>query len=477
MEVSDAAPRSAQHGAEPPKNWGRGIFVAGCLILAVAEVYLLTNAGVRDPLHLPLGGLILFFAGLPGILWAKRGRATLPIFEVLMLTTANTYAFPLLNGHQELVYYVPEDVTTAALAVLCFQVVAFTVYEFVGGRPSTHPFWRDEVITGNIGEWLSYGMTLNSAFVVISTFTDWVPVSLSGILRAIFFGVGIVSAFITSRRLGAGQLSAGERALFVANLLVQCIGMTSTLLLVGAVSLLLLTLIGYVSSSGKIPYVACALALSATAILHNGKPEMRAKYWDNDYIKLGISDLPNFFTEWVEYGLDFSDDAETKVTAKLIDRTSLFHIMCLVVSATPAQQPFLAGETYKDIPGQFVPRLFWPEKPGAHVSTARLSVYYGLQSEEDTAKTTIGFGMVTEGYANYGFWGVAGVAAFLALLIKKMQSWGAESPLFSYGGLLLVLLMAWSFQVEYTVSMWVTSLYQACVAVLIVPFFLRRMFG
>jgi hypothetical protein len=460
-------------------TWGRGILVTGSLGLAAAIGYFVFTAEVRDAAHLPIGLLILFFAGLPSLLWARAGRGNLPVFEVLMLTTANTYAFPLLNGHQELIFYAPEDITTAGLAVLTFQITAIATYQLIGGRPSSHPFWREEVITGELGNWLMYGMGLNTAYLLISTFSDLIPGEFQSILRAIFFGIGIVSTFIGSRHWGAGRLSRGEQIYFAINLVLQCIAMITTLLLVGAVSLLLLALIGYVSSSGRIPFLVCALSLVGLAVLHHGKPQMREKYWEGDRWRPTPGELPAYFSEWIEYGTNFEsdDDSGRKVTSKLIERTSLFHIMCLVVSASPTLQPYLEGETYKDIPGQFVPRLLWPEKPPGHVSTSRLAVYYGLQTEEDTAKTTIGFGMVAEGYANFGFIGVGAVGALLAFFFKKLQTWGQNAPLFSYGGLILVLVLAWSFQVEFTLSIWLASLYQACVAVLILPFTLRRIFG
>jgi hypothetical protein len=162
------------------------------------------------------------------------------------------------------------------------------------------------------------------------------------------------------------------------------------------------------------------------------------------------------------------------MTGKLIERTSLLHILCLVVSNTPEPNPYLEGQTYAHIPGQFIPRFFWPEKPSGHISTNQLSVYYGLQTEEETARTTIGFGMLAESYANFGVFGVIGIAAFLAALLKKIGGLAEGGPMLSYGGILMVILLAWSFQVEFTLSLWLSSLYQACVAVLGLPFILRK---
>jgi hypothetical protein len=459
------------------RAWGRGLFFAGLFGLAAVEAYYAFTAQVRDPIHLQLGMVMLLLAGLPCLLWAKRGRASLPIFETLMLTTANAYALPLLNGHHELIFYRPDDITSAAFAIVLFQLAALAAYEVTGGRPSLHPFWREEVVSDDLGRWLTYGMALNTIYTVVSRFTEIVPAEIASVLRAIFFGIGIICTFISSRRLGEGRLAPGERFFFLLNLLLQAVAMVSTLYLVGAISTLLLALVGYVSGSGRIPFVTAGVILFSLAILHHGKPEMRKIYWGDHAQPLPTaSQLPGFYSEWIRYGLKHDRD-DDEIAGKLIERTSLFHLMCLVVSVTPSTQPFLEGETYRDIPAQFVPRLLWPDKPLGHVSTSKLSVYYGLQTEEETLTTTIGFGMVTEAFANFGWWGVAALGAVLGFCIKKFQRWGLDSPLFSYGGLILVILLAWSFQVEFTLSIWLASLYQACVAVLLIPFALRKILG
>lgn len=464
-------------GQQNPRR-GRGLFLAALAVLVGIEVYYFFKAEVRDPFHLWVGLAMLALAATPALLWARRGSSSLPVFEVLMLTTANAYAFPLLNGHHELLLYSTEDVTRAGLAVILFQCSALLVYQLTRGRPSQRPFWREEVVSQDVGRWMIYGMLLNTVYLYISIFTEVVPSSLASILRAIFFGVGIVASFITARRLGEGRLSSGERAFFFANIFLQAVFLMSTLYLVSAVSLFLLTLVGYVSRSGRLPLVSLLLTLFVIAVLHNGKSEMRDKYWVNEYPTPGLLGLPSFYAEWFHDGwkIHEGESSRSTLTSKLIDRTSLFHLMCLVVSTTPSTQPFLDGETYLDIPAQFVPRLLWPNKPLGHVSTSKLAVYYGLQTEEETQTTTIGFGMLTEAYANFGWAGVAGIGALLAFFIKKIQCLAQDSPLFSYGGLILVILLAWSFQTEFTLSIWLASLYQACVAVLIIPLALRKFF-
>jgi hypothetical protein len=461
----------------PHAERARRMSLAVVTALVVTELYFFYNAAVRTPVHLQLGMLIILLAFLPAWRWAKKGRATLPVFEVLIFSTANTYAFPLLSGHEALLRYPVEDVTATALQVLLFQATAIVVHAILPARAGRGRFWREEVIGGTLSRWLEHGMTASTAYVIVSTFTDWIPSGIGSVLRAVFFGVGIICTFITSRRFGQGLLSPGEKLLFFANIFAQCAAIGATLVMISAISTLLLALVGYVSASGRVPVFLSAVIFSLLAVLHNGKAEMRARFWSPlEQRQPIISALPAFYAEWFRHGLSLDDDDEGKnqLTGKLIERTSLLHILCLVVSNSPTPNPFLEGETYADIPGQFIPRFFWPEKPPGHVSTHRLSVYYGLQTEEETARTTIGFGMLAEAYANFGFFGVIGIAAFMAALLKKISGFVEGGPLLSYGGILMVILLAWSFQVEFTLSLWLSSLYQACVAVLGLPFILRK---
>ena len=161
----------------------------------------------------------------------------------------------------------------------------------------------------------------------------------------------------------------------------------------------------------------------------------------------------------------------------MLERTSLMHILCLIVDNTPSRQDYLYGKTYSYVLPQLVPRFFWPDKPRSHVATYELAIYYGLQQEEDTATTTIAFGLVTEAYANFGLIGTMLLGALWGFWLKKLQIWSTYSPMFSFAGLLMVLLTAWSFNAELTMAVWVSSLEQAVIVVLGLPLLLRSLFG
>jgi hypothetical protein len=461
---------------------GRRLFGFCLLSLAALLCYFAATSELANAINLYQGLVMLALAALPSLLWARRGGAQLPIFEVLMLTTAAAYALPFLNGNEQLRDFPPEVITQSGFVVLLYQAIAVCTYAVISGRPGTSPFFTTEILSRGIKRYIGYGLVLSTIYTYFSVYQDGlIPAGINSIMRAVFAGIGLVSTFVQARRWGQGDLAATERIALVFLLTLQVIMQFSTLFLIGGIAIIILALVGYVSGGHRVPLVPVFALVALLALLHNGKSVMRAKYWDETgyHQQVEPTALVPFYAEWVQAGLSVRDESEKQrgITQKLLERTSLMHILCLVVLNTPERLPYLDGKTYAQIPGQFVPSFLWPEKPLAHISTSTLSIYYGLQSEEGTLTTTIGFGMLTEAYANFGLFGVGALAFLLGAFYKKVQSATAQSPMLSYPGLFLVVLMAWSFQTEWPMSLWLSSLYQACVGVMGVPFILRNFLG
>lgn len=484
-DIPHLPPSERTRPADSSRN-SRLLFYISAGVVAAACVYYGLTADVADPMHLYEGLAILVLATLPGVMWAKKGGQQLPLFEVLMLTTLNTYALPLLSSHAQLRIFPTDVVTYSGLTVILYQLAAIGAYSLVRGQPGRTPFFTKEVISRDINRHIGYGLTLTTIYTYVATFMDVIPFDVASILRAVFYGIGLVSVFVQARRWGLNDLKQHEQIIFVINLAVQVIIQFATLFLIGGISLMVLALVGYVSGARRLPIVVVAILLFVAGVLHSGKSEMRDRYWDADGTRHvpALTDLPSFFGEWVQCAIDAThqSSSDKQITTKLIDRTSLFHLLCLVESMTPDRKPFMDGDTYTDIPAQFVPRFFWNLfftgiKPPAHIGTYKMSIYYGLQREEDTAKTTIGFGMLIEAYVNFGMFGVGLIGMALGAFYKTVQVRSQNSPLMSYAGLVTIVLMAWSFQTEYTLSMWMTSMFQAFVAVLGIPFLLRNLFG
>jgi hypothetical protein len=483
--MTDSLPPFPPPDAEPgepraSRRSSRQLFKVGAFGVAALLAYYAFTAQVDDPLLLYEGLAILFLAVLPSLLWARRGGDQLPVFEVLLLTTANAYALPVLNGHADLKVYPTDLISLCAGAVLLFQITAISTYLLIRGRPGRTPFYTDEIMGHGMENYIGYGLVLSTIYTFVSIFYESsIPYEINGILRAAFYGIGLVSVFIQSRRWGMKTLRPRERSVLVATITVQVLIQFSTLFLVGGISIIVLAVVGYVAGGRRLPIVPVIAVLALVALLHNGKSVMRNKYWieGQDHQQVAFTGLLPFYAEWIENGLSTGSEGDQALAKKLFDRTSLMQILCLVASYTPEHQPYLDGKTYAQIPGQFIPRFFWPDKPPGHISTYTLAIYYGLQNEEATQTTTIGFGMISEAYANFGFFGVGILACALGAFYKKVHIATANSPLLSYPGLYLIILLAWSFQTEWTLSIWLSSMFQAGVAVMGIPFVLRNFLG
>jgi hypothetical protein len=454
---------------------GSRLYSVGVVSLIAALGYFGYHANVADPIHLYLGLIIFFLAVLPALLWARRARFGLPLFEAFMLPGVNTYAIPLLSGQQALHLYDNDTISGAAIAVIIFQVVAILIYYGVRTRPKTGKAWRTAILSRGATKALGYGMMITTAYAFVSQFTNWIPDAILPEVRAVCCGVGYIAIFVQCRRWGLHDLPRSEKTLFAVQLFAQIIFAWVSLFMVTGVSSLLLALIGYVSGSKKIPFLVVIVLAPVIAILFNGKGTMRVKYWGSHIgTTVNVTDIPGFFSEWIADGVAVGEQNEGNKPTGVLDRTSLIQMMCLVVSVSPEHKPFLMGETYAQIPGQFVPRILWPNKPLGHISTFTLTIYYGLQTEDEVQGTTIGFGMLPEAYANFGYLGMAVLGVALGLFFNKANGWCAESPIFSYPGLFTIVLMAWTFQTELPLSAWLASMAQACECVLGGPYILKN---
>jgi len=325
-----------------------------------------------------------------------------------------------------------------------------------------------------VRRWLPFGLWLHVGYLFLGTFTTVVPDEIDSVLRAVFFGISICCSFLIGRYWGDDDLPADQKPNIVCAMLIEIILQLLTLYLITAISGLIVFFLAYVSAGRRIPWAAIAISFGVFSVLHNGKSAMREKYWAEGAKAPGITDMPAFFFEWAGHGLESPQaDGEAPHKSKLLERASLLQMLCLVIDSTDNGLPLLMGETYGYIPAQLVPRIIWPDKPSGQVATMRLSIYYGLQDEYSTRSTSIAFGTLTEAYANFGFIGMALFGIFVGWAGKVISVWTRSCPLLSNGSLIMILIMAWSIQIELPMSVWVASLYQAMICVLLLPFAAR----
>lgn len=454
----------------------RRLYLTSLGLLLAGLAYLGYNAKADDPVHVVLGLIMFALSAVPSLLWARGGGSRFPVFETILILCANAYALPVLNAREQLAGYSAAVITRASITVILYQVSAIAVYVSTRGLPGRGNFWRESLITNQVERLIVYGLVFSTIYVTVSTFTTWIPGEYESVLRAVFFGIGILCTFVSSQRWGRGELTRQEKFVFVFTLVPQLIFMSVTLVLIGAISLIGIALLGYLSGSKRIPWAVIGVTFAILAVLHTGKTQMRTKYWDGGYPPPTFTQLPSFFAEWIEIGLQPTSGGKT-ASQKMLERTSLMHILCLIIDNTPDRQDYLYGKTYSYVIPQLIPRFFWPDKPPSHVATFELAVYYGLQTVEDTSTTTIAFGLLTEAYANFGLLGAVLLGAIWGFSLKKLQIWSTFSPMFSFAGLLMVLLTAWAFNSELTMAVWLSSFEQAAIVLLGIPMALRSLFG
>jgi len=469
--VMDYAMLGGAHAAR-----GRQLFLTGCGLLGVTLVYLSYKANVDDVTHLFLGLVIFALSALPSLLWARAGGSRFPVFEAILILCASAYSLPVLNAREQLSLYTSEVITRASLTVIIYQLSGIIVYRLTRGIPGRSRFWRESLITNQVERLMVYGLTLSAAYMAISVLTTWIPRELESVLRAVFFGISILCTFVSAQRWGRGEMTSTEKTVMLATVIPQLILMSVDLVLISAICQLGIGLLGYLSGGKRIPWLAILIAFPILAVLHTGKTRMRDKYWTQEAPRPTATQLVGYFGEWIDYGLEPTSGDKT-VSQKMLERTSLMHLLCLIIDNTPERQDYLYGATYRHVLPQLIPRFFWPEKPRSHVATYELGIYYGLQREEDTATTTIAFGLVTEAYANFGLFGAVLLGSFWGFTLKKLQIWSTFSPMFSFAGLLMVLLTAWAFNSELTMAAWLSSLEQAVIMVIGVPLIIRSLFG
>jgi hypothetical protein len=461
----------------------RQIVQAGQGALAVAVAWFWHRSDWEDPL-LTVSTLLILVAGVwPILRWLAKNDSSYPIVELLLLTTVPFYAIPVLTGQEELAHFSESVLHRATLVVLVFQVAcmagsAWSSHNFRGqAKPSD--LWQMEILPENRLHFTAFTAVLNTAWIILTNQTDWISTDMSGTFRAIFTGISVVSIFVQARLWGHGQLSQGHKALFVANLFLQVVLLFQSLLLINGIGLLFTAMVGYFTTSRRVPWLPIAVLLPIISILHNGKSAMRSIYWNDGIPEQKMSSLPDYFTQWFNLGLNAPKSANSTqsnaITYGLMRRASLFQIVCVTVATIPDKASYLEGESYTVLPAQIIPRFLWPSKPSPHLSVSLMSVQLGLLTIEETETTSIGFGMLTEAYANFGYFGVALLGVLFGCAFEWLSLTTLNSPTFSPAGLCRILCLIWCINAETTLAVWLSSFYQACVAI-ILPVWLLRPF-
>jgi hypothetical protein len=439
--------------------------------IGLAGVFTVAACTYRESTISDFVGFLLITAAalLPAALWCWRRTHGLPIFPLFAAGTIGTFALPLIAHHPLVVEYSPRDRFMAALAVAGTNLAGTVAWYAVsrarpaklGGsclilRPGFGSLFFTAVLLGTIAFDLAQ-LTLE---------TDLDP-SVFSLLRAGIIALSNLAIFVLSYLWGGRGLSRLDRVIYAALVVATMISTLPSALMVGALAYGLMALIGYALGRGRVPWLSLTALCAAALFLQGGKEDLRNKYWYSaDAAPISLVDFPGLLVDWVCFSVARLDndrstpDPVPSDSQSLVERASLLQLFLRIQQMSPAQVPYLHGRTYTIIPGLLVPRVFNKEKARTHEGTYMLAIHYDLQTTEDTLTTTIGFGLINEAMANFGYAGCLALGAGLGLFYGAVARWSAGYPLLSLRSFFAILVLSVAFENEFSAGVYVTTLFQ-----------------
>ena len=414
--------------------------------------------------------IVLSAAVLPSVLWIRMGALGIPILPVVSLAYIPYFGWPALSGSEGTLDYTAWEILRSALTVALFLVTATVAWRQMAGRVhSQHAIAPDQVDASRVVRLVLSGLLVGILFHIgiISGWLIWVG-SFFGLVRIVAVTFVTVACFLIGVTRAQGLLRGNAWAVAIGGVGLLMVLAWSSLFLVGGMVYGLALALGYVIVARRIPWLALGAVLVTVTILHAGKAEMRGKYWMQDSNYGGVSSvvqLPGFAAEWVGEGISAISTGE--IGQSVLERTSLLQMILRVQRDTPDHVDFLRGETYSLLPAILVPRFIDSDKPASQVGMTLLNIHYGILSVEAAEVTAIGWGLVAEAYANFGYLGVIGIALILGAFCGTLAVWSAHAEIVSLPTLASIATMMALVNLEQDFIALFSTLYQSFIAVFI----------
>jgi hypothetical protein len=420
-----------------------------------------------------LACLVAFASLLAGYLWSAGLVPGFPIVPIVGATHVWSYALPFVIEHEDIVPYSLHDKWIAAATVAAYLLAMTFVWFLVGNNPARAPV-RARVLTGRRPDRFLIAMLVVAILFLMSAFGGWFPFDsmFFTLVKQFSLAIGAVSVFALSVRMGEGALSRWMRRLFVGLLALYLVVASSGLFLVGSATTFFLAVAGYVRGGGRPPWALLVAVVSILSLLHLGKGEMREVYWNDARDKpLQVWEYPAFYSEWLGRSIGaLAESHEYDDRSSAIARLSVVNMLLKVQTETPTMIPYMDGSSYTVIPMLLIPRILYPGKETAQEGMILMNIHYGTQTREDAATTAIGWGMLSEAYANFGYPGVAFLAVLLGSIYGFVERWSLGYPVLSARFLLSITVLLVAIQTEFSASIYFTALFQSAMSVLAISF-------
>ena len=416
--------------------------------------------------------LLALVSSVPVALWIWNGGVGIPILPSISVMYFIYYAVPILRKNAE--DFGPSEILSAAVTVALFLTAA-TISWWLLLVTSRQRSDVPKIFSGSVLERIMFLGLVLGVFYHVALYTGWLywlgPAF--GAFRSSMLTTATAACFMLGHARAQGSLRGRDWVLAVTGLGLMVILSWASLFLVNGMTYCLAAVFGYVITSRRVPWIFLLVAIAVIIIFHAGKESMRDKYWyvgSTSYgTELSVTRVPALMAEWVGTGLTTIASNESYSSA--IDRASLLNLLLRVQRLTPDYLPALEGKTYAFLPQMLVPRFIDPDKITSQEAMKMLNVYFGFQTVKQTQDTAVGWGLITEAYANFGRFGVFAVALLWGALCGSIERWSLGAPPISLPGLVAVVTMIQMLNVELDVAGLLTALFQS-VAVIAMVFWL-----
>lgn len=423
---------------------------------------------------------VSFTALLPLHLWVARKVCGLPLFPIYAVTHIWAYALPLLYEHPIVAQFGPANQLIGGLTVAAYLLVGTVIWYYISKLPQRSAR-RVLALNAERADFLFFTMLVAGVAFTIATSAGVIVLSAQvfAIVRAVVLALEVIACFLLSFRYGSKDLHPALGVPFVVAVLALVVVSLPGLLMVNAMSVCAVAALGYTLGARRFPWVVAGVIVVVFAFLHLGKSQMRDEYWTEEEGRREVTppEYPAFFGEWISISAQHlfgGVGSELDEGQSLMERASLMQLLLYVQLLTPDTAPYLDGATYSIIPGLLVPRILNPAKPASHEGTYILNIHYGFQTREDVEKTTIGFGLLNESYANFGFPGMIMLAVVMASFYAYVARLARNVPVLSLRAIFAALVASYSFQTEFAAGVYVSALFQSTVALAAVAIIFMR---
>lgn len=438
--------------------------------LGTLILYGIINAGAAD---IRLGFMLVSVAAMwPARLWLLAGGGGVPILPIVAIMSLLYYGLPMLGVNYDRNLYQPDAVLRAGIAVALYLGSATLTWWVLLGRSkrSVRQGAGADLFTDHQTLVICLaGLGLGAVFEVaaIQGWLGWTG-NAFGVVRAVVYSFSILASYLLGVLLGQGKLRGEQRQLAIALLAITVVLTVSSLFLVRGLMLVAVLVTAYFITVRRLPVILLAVFLPLVYVLHAGKAEMRDQYWDGDSQLTSVLQVPGLYVQWIDRGLTVL--AAGSEGQSLVERASLLQMLLLAQGQTPQIHPYLDGETYAFLLPMLVPRFLWPGKPVSQSTMNMLNLRYGLVTLDQYGriKTAIGWGVIAEGYVNFGYPGVIAVGLLMGAFMGFMERRALGQPALALPTLLAIITMTVLINVEADLTYLVTILWQSFIAVALV---------